>query len=341
MSGGLPGRSRGARFPLAVLPTPLLAAGRLTGALRCGPLLVKRDDLIGFGVAGNKARPLEYLIGAARHLGARVLVTGGGPGSNFCAAAALAARVAGLACEIVLWGDPAGAPNVALAAAAGARIVRTGRDDRAEVDRLAAERAAELTASGVPAYAVPRGGSTPVGALGFADAAVELAAQLPSTAPAAIVLPVGSGGSCAGLLAGLAEVGLDVPVVGVSVSRDPGSMRATVLGLAAACAELRGTPAPRPGQLELVDARGAGFAHTSEEQRRRARLARDTEGFLLDGTYGAQAFSVAVDRLLARPSGPVVWWHTGGLVPALAALPRYDREPDRGPETDRDEGAAR
>lgn len=372
------------RFPLAVLPTPLVAANRLTAALGCGPLLVKRDDLIGFGVAGNKARPLEQLIGAALAQGAQVLVTGGGPGSNFCAAAALAAKVAGLRCEIVLWGDPAGAPNFALAVAAGARIILTGRTDRAEVDRLAAERAAELTASGVPAVAVPRGGSTPVGALGFADAAVELAAQLAAVSsaavglavgsasnsvgsasnsdgsavppavglpvghggsgagsarpssivlpagsggdgagsirPSAIVLPVGSGGSCAGLLAGLAEVGLDVPIVGVSVSRDPESIRATVLGLAAACSDLRGSPPPRPDQLELVDARGAGFGHTSHEQRCRARLVRDTEGLLLDGTYGAQAFSVAVNRLLARPSGPVLWWHTGGLVPALAQL---------------------
>jgi len=103
------------RFPLALLPTPLVAATRLTDALSCGPLLVKRDDLIGFGVAGNKARPLEYLLGAARQQAAQVLVTCGGPGSNFCAAAALAARVAGLRCEIVLWGDPDGAPNVALA----------------------------------------------------------------------------------------------------------------------------------------------------------------------------------------------------------------------------------
>ena len=105
-------------------------------------------------------------------------MTGGGPGSNFCAAAALAARVAGLRCELVLWGDPAGAPNVELAMAVGARILPTGRYDREEVDGLAAERAAELNAAGTRAVAVPRGGSTPVGALGFLDAGLELALQL-------------------------------------------------------------------------------------------------------------------------------------------------------------------
>ncbi|MDN5859729.1 MAG: pyridoxal-phosphate dependent enzyme, partial [Pseudonocardia sp.] len=204
------------RFPLAVLPTPLVAATRLGAALGdAAPLLVKRDDLIGFGVAGNKARPLEYLVGAAREQDVEVLVTAGGPGSNFCAAAALAAKVAGMACEIVLWGEPAGAPNVELAVAAGARILPTGRPARAEVDVLAAERAAELTAAGTRAVAVPRGGSTPIGALGFLDAGRELAGQireqLRGTVPSAIVLPVGSGGSCAGLLAGLAAAGLAAP----------------------------------------------------------------------------------------------------------------------------------
>jgi 1-aminocyclopropane-1-carboxylate deaminase/D-cysteine desulfhydrase-like pyridoxal-dependent ACC family enzyme len=308
--------------------------------MSCGPLLVKRDDLIGFGVAGNKARPLEYLLGAARQQAAQVLVTCGGPGSNFCAAAALAARVAGLRCEIVLWGDPDGAPNVALAEAAGARIIATGRAGRDEVEFLAAERAAELTVAGVPAFAVPRGGSTPIGALGFAEAAAELAVQLRALnrVPAGIVLPVGSGGSCAGLLVGLAEAALDIPVIGVSVSRAPVPIRAAVLGIAAHCAALRGTAPPSSDRLELVDARGDGFGRITEKERRRARLALDTEGLLLDATYGAKAFSVAVDRLLDGPRSCLVWWHTGGLVPAVAQVVA---RPDHRPARPVDEGAVR
>jgi 1-aminocyclopropane-1-carboxylate deaminase/D-cysteine desulfhydrase-like pyridoxal-dependent ACC family enzyme len=307
------------RFPLAVLPTPLVRASRLEATLGAGPLLIKRDDLAGFGVAGNKTRPLEYLVGAARDQGAEVLVTGGGPGSNFCAAAAMAAAAAGLDCELVVWGDPTGAPNIALAEAAGARVLPTGGSDRAAVDVLVAARAAELTRAGRQAYAVPRGGSTALGAVGFADAAAELARQLDDrfgAAPSAIVLPVGSGGSCAGLLAGLAACGLDVPVVGVSVSRPLAEIRDRVLTLAAECAALLGGPPPRPGQLDMVDARGTGFGRVTALEEGRARLALRTEGLLLDATYGAEAFSVAVERLRDRPAGPVVWWHTGGVVPA-------------------------
>ncbi|OJY38329.1 pyridoxal-phosphate dependent enzyme [Pseudonocardia sp. 73-21] len=311
------------RFPLAVLPTPLVRARRLEVALGCGPLLVKRDDLIGFGVAGNKARPLEYLVGAAVQQGAEVLVTGGGPGSNFVAAAAMAARAAGLDCELVIWGDPAGAPNVALAEAAGAVVRPTGGTDRAEVDVLVAERAAELTVAGRQAFAVPRGGSTALGALGFFDAATELAVQLAALGddgrPSAIVLPVGSGGSCAGLLAGLTAWGLDVPVVGVSVSRPPAEVRATVLALAGECAALRGTARPSEERFELVDARGPGFGRATAREEDRARTALWTDGFLLDTTYGAEAFTVAADRA-SRGRRPVVWWHTGGVVPAVQGL---------------------
>lgn len=311
MIGGLP------RFPLALLPTPLHRAHRLEAELGTGPLLLKRDDLIGFGVAGNKARPLEFLVGAALAEGADVIVTGGGPGSNFCPAAAMAARAAGLDCDLVVWGEPGGSVNLALAVAAGASIVPTGNADRAAVDALVEERAEELRAAGRRPYAVPRGGSTALGAVGFAVAAAELAAQLDEP-PALVVIAVGSGGSCAGLVAGLAAAGLTTPVLGVSVSRPPPAVEARVTELAQGCAALIG--GPPPCEPELVDARGPGFGTASPREWERARLALRTEGLLLDETYGAEAFSAAVDRLLADPGGPVLHWHTGGLLPAASRL---------------------
>jgi 1-aminocyclopropane-1-carboxylate deaminase/D-cysteine desulfhydrase-like pyridoxal-dependent ACC family enzyme len=309
------------RFPLAVLPTPLTRAHRLEAALGRGPVWVKRDDLTGFGTAGNKSRPLEYLIGDALARDCDVLVTGGGPGSNFVPAAALAARAAGLDCELVVWGDPAGAPNMALARAAGARLLPTGDADRAAVDGKVAARAAELVDQGRRPYPVPRGGSTPVGAIGFAVAAAELVEQLrPHPRPAVVALSVGSGGSCAGLLAGLAAAGVDWPVLGAAVSRPPAEIGPRLAELAAGCAELLGRPAPATDRLELVDARGPGFGIATDAERERARLALTTEGLLLDDTYGAPAFSVLIDRLLEalpRVDGPVVYWHTGGVVSAI------------------------
>lgn len=304
------------RFPLALLPTPLHRAHRVEKVLGTGPLLLKRDDLVGFGVAGNKARPLEFLVGAALAEGTDVIVTGGGPGSHFCAAAAMAARAAGLDCELVIRGDPRGAA-VALAVAAGATVVPTGSGDREAVDALVEERAAALRGAGRRPYAVPRGGSTALGAVGFAAAAVELAAQLDEP-PALVVLAVGSGGSCAGLVAGLAAAGLTTPVLGVSVSRPPSAIEARVKELAEGCAALIGGPPPL--EPELIDARGPGFGTAAPRERERATLALHTEGLLLDETYGAEAFSAAVDRLVVDPGGPVVYWHTGGLLSAASRL---------------------
>jgi 1-aminocyclopropane-1-carboxylate deaminase/D-cysteine desulfhydrase-like pyridoxal-dependent ACC family enzyme len=307
-------------LPLAVLPTPLVRALRLEKTLGlenkpgAGPVLVKRDDLAGFAVAGNKVRALEYLLGRAVVDGCDMLVTGGGPGSNFCPAAAVAARVAGLDCELIVWGDPRDSPNLALAAAAGACIRPTGDDARDAVDAAIQARAAELAAAGRRPFGVPRGGSTPLGAVGFAVAAAELAAQRDAE-PALVVLAVGSGASCAGLLA----AGPPWPVLGVSVSRPLPEITATVHALAKECAELLGNPPPQPARLELVDARGPGFGVASAADRAAARLALHTEGLLLDDTYGAKAFAVLTERISAA-RGPVVFWHTGGLVPAIMAF---------------------
>lgn len=302
------------RFPLAVLPTPLVRARRLEQALGSGPVLVKRDDLAGFAAAGNKVRPLEYLLGQALAEGCDVLVTGGGPGSNFCPAAAVAARAAGLDCELIVWGDGRGSANLAIAAAAGACLRPAGDQAREAVDAAIQVRAAELAAAGRRPYPVSRGGSTPLGAVGFAVAAAELAAQL-DRQPALVVLAVGSGGSCAGLLA----AGPAWPVLGVSASRPLPEITGRVCELAQACARLLGNPTPRDDLLEIVDARGPGFGIASPADRVARRLALDTEGLLLDDTYGAKAFAVLIGRVRAA-RGPVVFWHTGGLVPAVAAL---------------------
>jgi 1-aminocyclopropane-1-carboxylate deaminase/D-cysteine desulfhydrase-like pyridoxal-dependent ACC family enzyme len=150
--------------------------------------------------------------------------------------------------------------------------------------------------------------------VGFAVAAAELAAQRDAE-PALVVLAVGSGASCAGLLA----AGPPWPVLGVSVSRPLPEITATVHALAKECAELLGNPPPQPARLELVDARGPGFGVASAADRAAARLALHTEGLLLDDTYGAKAFAVLTERISAA-RGPVVFWHTGGLVPAIMAF---------------------
>lgn len=299
------------RYPLAVLPTPLVYAGRLSAGTGL-QIFVKRDDLTGFGASGNKARALEFLLGDALDHGCDVLVTGGSASSNFCPAAALAASRAGIGCQLVVAGTGDSA-NLELARRAGATLHDLGPGERDRIDAAVRSLAAELTADGRRPYAMPRGGSTPTGALGFAAAATELAAQ---TDAGLVVIPVGSGGSCAGLLA----VPGDTTLLGVSVSRPPDEIAAKVHGLASECAALLGHPEPDQSRLEIVDGRGPGFGVPGPDDTAAAAVALETEGLLLDHTYTAKALAVLLAR---RDEGPVVFWHTGGLVTAISEYGRH------------------
>ena len=261
------------RFPLAILPTPLVPARTL-------PMLIKRDDLCGFAAAGHKARQLEFLLGDALAQGCDVIVTGGGPKSNWVPAAATAAAVARLDCELV-------------------------DGPREELDDAILERAAQLEADGRRPYAIPRGGATAVGAAGL----VLAAAELDDVEPGTVVVATGSGGACAGLAVGLADRGWRV--IGASVSRPLDEATAQVNRLAAECAALLDRPPPAP--VELVDMRGLGFGLSSLEGDEAAWYALEREGLRLDATYTAKAFALAMR--LPRDRGPLVFWHTFGGAP--------------------------
>ncbi len=312
------------RFPLATLPTPLVRAERLEKLTGGPPIYVKRDDLAGFAGAGHKARPLEFLLGAALAEGSDVLVTGGGPSSNFIAAAAAAAATAGLDCELVLFGDepPVHHPNLALSLACGARVRYLGDPDRDRVDTEVFEVASELAAAGRRPYPFPRGGAVATGTAGMVAATEELAGQLAavSVRPEAVVVASGSGTTCAGLAVGTALSDATWRVVGASVSRPLEQAGPEMAALAARGAALLNVPAPPAGIVELVDARGPGHYRPSEAGERAAAVGLRAEGLLLDPTYTAKAFAVVLDLVDAGTEGPVVFWHTGGLMSAADHL---------------------
>jgi D-cysteine desulfhydrase len=202
---------------LATLPTPLVRAKGLESALSAGPIYLKRDDLTGFGIAGNKARALEFLIGEAVDQQADVLVAAGSPSSNFCAAAAMAARTAGLACDLLFSGPPPAAPsvNIELARACGALLYFDAAATREQLDDAVLDHAKRLQAQGRRPYAVPRGGATGVGAAGYACAAWELADQCAASGitPAVVVVATatGCGRSAPELVHAASETAASIP----------------------------------------------------------------------------------------------------------------------------------
>ncbi|MEU2348001.1 pyridoxal-phosphate dependent enzyme [Modestobacter sp. NPDC049651] len=266
-------------------------------------LVVKRDDLTDLG-GGNKVRKLEHLLAEARAAGATALVTTGGLQSNHARITALAAAPLGLRAVLVLTGtgDPARTGNLALEELAGARIVPlpAGAD---AAERLAAEADA-LRAAGERPFVVPLGGSTPTGARGYLTCAAELAEQVPDLAT--VVVALGSGGTMAGLVAGLGAgrvLGVDVGAV-----PDPaGRVRDVVTALGAPVPELR----------LRTDQVGEGYGVATAAGVRALRTAAATEGLLLDPVYTGKALAglaVAVADGSIRPGERMVLLHTGGLV---------------------------
>jgi 1-aminocyclopropane-1-carboxylate deaminase/D-cysteine desulfhydrase-like pyridoxal-dependent ACC family enzyme len=314
---------RVARFRLAALPTPLIPAPGLAQAVGAGSLYVKRDDLTGFAFAGNKARPLEFLLAAALEAGADTLVTGGAAGSNFCAATAAAARRAGLRCELVIAGQPGPpgsreGPALALARSWGAAVRWTGAADRDSVDTGLPAAAAGLTASGRRPYLIPRGGATGLGAIGYALAVTELLAQLAAygAAAARVVVAAGSGGTLAGLVAGNVLAGRPLRLAGASVSRPAEETAGRVLRLARECAALLSPGADvGPDDVVVADARGPGHGLASTDGTAMAVEAMRTEGLMVDPVYTAKALTL-VSRY--ADEGDVVFWHTGGQLDAVA-----------------------
>jgi D-cysteine desulfhydrase len=299
---------------------------RLEAALQAGPLYVKRDDLTGFGVAGNKARALEYLMGAAVEGGADVRVAAGSPSSNFCAAAALAAATVGLDCDLLFPGTPPAAPsvNVELARATGARLLFDVVGSREELDDAVIEHANALRGEGRRPYPLPRGGATPVGGIGYVYAARELAEQCDRAGiqVATVVVATGSGSTQAGLIAGQVGFGLTWQLVGASVSRPAQSLAGQILRNSRDCAAMLALYPPGIDNVDVRDCRGAGFGLASHDDHVSGQLALRHEGLLLDDYYGAKAMTLFRSLLADGAQTPAVFWHTGGVAAALAALTR-------------------
>ena len=300
---------------LSRLPTPLQPLERASARLGA-EIWIKRDDLTGFALSGNKVRKLDYLLADAAAAGADTVITCGGIQSNHCRATALAARRVGMAPALLLRGAPAGAPagNLLRAPQLGARIRWTDKAGWRRRDALMADWAGALRAEGRRPYVIPEGGSNAAGSLGYVRAGRELAAQAMGAGVAfdSVIVACGSGGT----LAGLAMSGLDARVLGVCVCDDPDYFRARVAAIGAEAAEW-GLSVPPPGERwdALGGFQGAGYAVSRpEEIRALARLARE-EGVLLDPVYTGKAWYGLTHLLRGerRALGSrVLFWHTGG-----------------------------
>ncbi len=314
-------------------PTPLERLDNLTRHLGGPDIWIKRDDLLGLAAGGNKTRKLEFLVADALAQGADTLVTVGAPQSNHCRLTLAAAAKEGLKCRLVLeervpgsYRPDASGNNLLfdLMGVESTTLVKAGTD-------LAAAMAAildDLARAGRRGYAIPGGGSNPLGALGYAACAQETMTQAFDQGVAfdSIVVASGSAGTHAGLLVGLAALNAGAPLIGVNVRRPRAEQEGNVFALAEQTAAFVGLPGIVT--REMVTARdewvGPGYSLPTPEMVEAVRLLARLEGVLLDPVYSGKAMAglIGLVRQGAFKRGETILFvHTGGA-PALYAYQR-------------------
>lgn len=316
------------RLQFAQLPTPVEEMPRLTASLGGPQLHIKRDDLTGLAMGGNKTRKLEFLLAEAQINGARLLVTAGASQSNHCRQTAAAAARYGFKCTLVLtlpvnhpestpFGHPATA-NLLLDHLFGAEIVWTTREKR---DQVLQEVFHSAQLAGNNPHLIPYGGSNPAGITSYVFALQELLNQ--GIKPNWIVFPSSSGGTQAGLVLGAKIFGYEGKILGISVDETENALKLKVARLATETANLLGERISFSEKDILVnsDYLGNGYGAMGEPEREAIRIFARTEGLLVDPVYTGRAAAGLIDlikRGVFNHNENVLFWHTGGT-PALFA----------------------
>ncbi len=281
-------------------PTPLERAATLAHAVGLAELTLKREDRSSTRYGGNKVRALEFLFAGAPP--GTVFVTLGGTGSSHCLATAVHAPVVAGCAVLAQFPQPDTATCRAVAAACRARaalVVRAGGKGSLPLAVLDAWRRAGALG---PRRWIPGGGAHPRAVVGHLLAGLELAWQV-AAPPDAIVLPLGTGGTAAGLALAVTALGWRTRIVGVRVAPRIVANRWRTTWLAHA--------APHPASripLVVVDGMGQGYGHPTAEGEEASRLASQ-HGLVLDPTYGAKAFAFLLQRAPCNVHR-VVFWHT-------------------------------
>lgn len=319
------------RIPLSAYPTPLEHLPRLSVELG-RPVYIKRDDGLGPAMGGNKTRKLEYLLADAQRRGQRKIATFGGLQSNHARLTAAAANRFSMEAHLFYFEKRPKqfTGNLVINQLLGAKMhfIPFGGGGRRTLEvsiRLA--RLVALVLVGRH-YFIPVGGHNWLGCLGYARAALEVDEQVRALGleKPHLVLAAGSGGTLAGLMAGLTLCRSDIQPLGIDVGKLWKAFPVSIASLATEICTRLGEPHRfTPNQVPLIEGTYVGDRYgipSAEGQSALKRLVR-TEGILLDPVYTAKAFAGMLGEIERGRLGqkePVIFLHTGGL-PALFAFP--------------------
>lgn len=313
------------KLDLCVLPTPIHRLNWLSDHLGAD-IWIKRDDLTGFALGGNKGRKLEYLMAQAQDMGATVVVGAGANQSNFIRQLAAACGVIGVRCVAVTMAAPYQSPDRSHGGGwvggnelldpwlpIERRVFADATWD--DLTRYSEQVAEELTKAGETVFLLPIGGSSPIGVHSFVEAGREIEAVGPFDW---IVTASSSGSTQVGLAH--AVQGSETRVLGISADPEP-EIVDDLLDLSAAyCNEFGGTPLTR-GDIHFdLDYVGEGYGVPNGAAVAAMDLLMQTAGIFLDPIYSGKAFSGLLGNLRSgRIGGRILFWHTGGVPTMFAA----------------------
>ncbi len=298
------------KVSLGTFPTPIQRLDRISQLLNVN-VYVKRDDLSGLGLGGNKIRKLEYLLADARQKGAELVFTTGGAQSNHAMLTAAAAAKLGMKAVLILKkrGVTDCVGNQLLERLMGTEVVFMDTDDYADIY---AEMDARGAAAGVPYYKIPCGGSNALGSLGYVECAREISEQ--GMHFEHIVCAEGSGGTMAGMALGATMFLPGTRVHGMMVDTDP--FERITLELMKEAAKLLEADIPLSTEdFDLRDLCGPGYAIPSKEGNEAVELMARLQGLFLDPVYTGKAFAglLAMAREKQfRETDHVLFLHSGG-----------------------------
>lgn len=311
------------KISLAQLPTPLQPLTRLSKYLGGPSLWIKRDDLTGTELTGNKVRKLEYVLAQAQKRGANILLTCGGVQSNHCRATALAAAQLGMQCHLLLRGEQPEVfdGNTLLAHMSGATITFYPTEVyRTELDDLFAHWSDYYRSLGLEPYVIPTGASNGVGLWGYIHAAGELLADCAywQMQPDLVCCATGSGGTHTGLTLGMHYLAPQVIVRGYAVCDSVAYFQEKATR---DLTDWQRAFAPEQGLPELDldvndDYIGAGYGLADASVYQSMQLLAKLEGVILDPVYTGKAFAGLIDQIRRgelEGVKNVVFVHTGGV----------------------------
>ena len=315
------GRVRLARLPTPIEPwrPPDVPAGH--------SLWIKRDDLTGVGLSGNKIRKLEFLLADAHAGGCDTVITCGGIQSNHARATALAACRTGMRSVLFLRtregeNDPGLVGNLLIDRLAGAGIRWITPEQYADRNRLMREEAETLEAAGHRPYIIPEGGSNALGSWGYVEGVREILEQVGDVADPVtdLVVALGSGGTTAGLAAGLRLAGAGIRLHAVNVCDDAEYFYRRLDEIGAEW----GLSDSFRDDVDIIDGHvGRGYALSMPEELSRLRDVARTTGILLDPVYTGKAWAgLAWEWTHHRDrfqGDSVLFLHTGGIFGLYAA----------------------